>query len=92
LGRFQSSASAASLDSASVQVMLFADRLEIWNPGELPPSLTLAQLRVPHPSIPRNPLISEPLFLAHSVERAGRHAGHDRRVLGSGPVHARYPS
>jgi len=26
---------------------------------------------VPHPSIPRNPLISEPLFLAHYVERAG---------------------
>jgi len=29
--------------SASVQVMLFADRLEVWNPGELPPPLTLAQ-------------------------------------------------
>ena len=26
---------------------------------------------MPHPSIPRNPLISEPLFLAHYVERAG---------------------
>ncbi|MCK4303663.1 MAG: DUF4062 domain-containing protein [Candidatus Eisenbacteria sp.] len=57
--------------SASVQVMLFADRLEVWNPGELPPELTLAQLRVPHASIPRNPLLSEPLFLAHYIERAG---------------------
>src|SRR2546425_1390782 len=57
--------------NASVQVMLFADRLEVWNPGELPPSLTLALLRVPHASIPHNPLISEPLFLAHYVERAG---------------------
>ncbi|HXU32092.1 MAG TPA: DUF4062 domain-containing protein [Thermoanaerobaculia bacterium] len=57
--------------NASVQVMLFADRLEVWNPGELPPALSLAQLRVPHPSIPRNPLISEPLFLAHYIERAG---------------------
>jgi hypothetical protein len=28
-------------------------------------------LRVPHASIPHNPLISEPLFLAHYVERAG---------------------
>ncbi len=37
---------------ASVQVMLFADRLEIWNPGRLPPSLTLASLRVPHASVP----------------------------------------
>jgi ATP-dependent DNA helicase RecG len=57
--------------NASVQVMLFADRLEIWNPGELPPGLTLAQLRRPHASIPHNPLISEPLFLAHYIERAG---------------------
>lgn len=57
--------------NASVQVMLFADRLEVWNPGELPPALTLAQLRVPHPSIPHNPLISEPLFLARYIERAG---------------------
>ncbi|MCK4412363.1 MAG: DUF4062 domain-containing protein [Candidatus Eisenbacteria sp.] len=57
--------------NASVQVMLFADRLEVWNPGELPPELTLAQLRVPHASIPRNPLLSEALFLAHYIERAG---------------------
>jgi predicted HTH transcriptional regulator len=57
--------------NASVQVMLFADRLEVWNPGELPPSLTPERLREPHASIPRNPLIAEPLFLAHYVEKAG---------------------
>lgn len=28
-------------DNGSVQVMLFADRLEVWNPGRLPPPLTL---------------------------------------------------
>jgi predicted HTH transcriptional regulator len=56
---------------ASVQVMLFNDRLEVWNPGELPPSLTFDQLRLPHPSIPHNPLICDPLFLAHYNERAG---------------------
>ena len=32
----------------SVQVMLFADRLEIMNPGRLPPSLTIEQLKQPH--------------------------------------------
>jgi len=48
--------------NASVQVMLFADRLEVWNPGELPPSLTPERLREPHPSIPHNPLIAEPLY------------------------------
>jgi len=57
--------------NASVQVMLFADRLEIWNPGELPPPLTLERLRRPHPSIPRNPLIADPLFLARYIEKAG---------------------
>jgi len=57
--------------NASVQVMLFADRLEIWNPGQLPPPLTLDALRKPHPSIPHNPLIAEPLFLTRYIERAG---------------------
>jgi len=57
--------------NASVQVMLFADRLEVWNPGELPPSLTPERLREPHASIPRNPLIAEPLYLARYIEKAG---------------------
>ena len=57
--------------NASVQVMLFADRLEVWNPGELPPSLTPERLRGPHPSIPHNPLIAEPLYLVRYIEKAG---------------------
>ena len=57
--------------TASVQVMLFLDRLEIWNPGELPPALTFEKLRHPHASIPRNPLVAEPLFLARYAEKAG---------------------
>ena len=57
--------------NASVQVMLFADRLEIWNPGELPMTLTLAALREPHPSVPRNPLLAGPMFLAGYIEKAG---------------------
>jgi len=57
--------------NASVQVMLFADRLEVWNPGKLPPSLTPASLRAPHASIPHNPLIAEPLFLTRYIEKAG---------------------
>ncbi len=57
--------------NASVQVMLFADRLEVWNPGELPPTLTIAGLRLPHASIPHNPLIAEPMFLATYAEKAG---------------------
>ena len=57
--------------NASVQVMLFSDRLEIWNPGRLPPPLTLEQLREPHSSIPNNPLLAEPLYLTQYIERMG---------------------
>jgi len=54
-----------------VQVLVFADRIEVWNPGELPPGLTPALLREPHGPMPRNPLIAEPLFRVQYVEKAG---------------------
>jgi predicted HTH transcriptional regulator len=53
------------------QVIVFADRVEVWNPGELPPGLTPDLLRKPHGPIPRNPLIAEPLFRVKYVEKAG---------------------
>ena len=58
-------------DNASVQVMLFADRLEIRNPGRLPPPLTLEKLRTAHSSVPANPLLAESLYLAEYIERMG---------------------
>ena len=57
--------------TASVQVMLFADRLEISNPGALPPQLSIEQLKADHASYPRNPLIAETLYLARYIERMG---------------------
>ena len=54
-----------------VQVIVFADRIEVWNPEELPPGLTPELLRHPHGPIPRNPLIAEPLFRVKYVEKAG---------------------
>lgn len=54
-----------------VQVIVFADRVGVWNPGELPPGLTPDLLRKPHGPIPRNPLIAEPLFRIKYVEKAG---------------------
>ncbi len=57
--------------SASVQVNVFIDRVEIWNPGKLPPQLTVEALKKPHPSFPHNPLICEPFYLARYIERAG---------------------
>ena len=61
--------------NGSVQVMLFSDRLEINNPGQLPKSLTLESLRHPHNSVPHNPLIAEPLYLAQYIERMGTGTG-----------------
>ena len=61
--------------TGSVQVMLFADRLEVWNPGTLPPTLTLKQLRRPHASVPGNPLLAEALYLTKYIERMGTGTG-----------------
>lgn len=57
--------------NASVQVMLFKDRLEVWNPGSLPPPMTPETLRGPHASIPHNPLLAEPMYLTKYIERMG---------------------
>ena len=58
-------------DNSSVQVMLFADRLEVMNSGRLPPSLTVEKLRVAHQSLPANPRIAEPMYLLRYIERMG---------------------
>jgi len=57
--------------NASVEVRLFADRLEVWNPGTLPGTLTLESLHHDHPSVPFNPLIAESLYLTRYIEKAG---------------------
>ncbi|HHN47846.1 MAG TPA: DUF4062 domain-containing protein [Bacteroidales bacterium] len=57
--------------NASVQVMLFRNRLEVWNPGQLPYHLSISKLKQPHASYPANPLLAEPLYLAGYIERMG---------------------
>ena len=57
--------------NASVEVRLFTDRLEVWNPGRLPGTLTLEDLHRDHPSVPHNPLIAESLYLTRYIEKAG---------------------
>jgi predicted HTH transcriptional regulator len=57
--------------NASVQVMVFSDRIEVWNPGHLPRGLTPDRLREPHPSEPANPFIARPLYLARYIESLG---------------------
>lgn len=57
--------------NASVEVRLLADRLEIWNPGALPGTLTLEDLHGDHASIPNNPLLAESLYLTGYIEKLG---------------------
>ena len=57
--------------NGSVQVMLFRNRLEVWNPGQLPYGLTVSKLLEPHKSLPANPLIADPLFWTGYVDKVG---------------------
>jgi len=59
------------VSNASVEVRLFADRLEVWNPGEMPEGLPTSWLFEEHPSIPFNLLLAEPMFLTRYIERSG---------------------
>ena len=58
-------------DNSSVQVMLFADRLEVMNSGRLPSPLTVEKLRVAHQSLPSNPLLAESMYLLRYIEKMG---------------------
>ena len=57
--------------NSSVQVMLFQDRLEVRNPGQLPIGLTPAKLTGKHSSEPTNPILAHPVYLAGYIERLG---------------------
>ncbi len=57
--------------TSGVQVMVFADRVEVWNSGSLPEGLTVEDLKKPHTSFPANPLIANVLYLADYAQRAG---------------------
>jgi ATP-dependent DNA helicase RecG len=57
--------------SANAQVRIFDDRLEVWNPGDLPEGMTVDDLRRPHESKPRNKLIANAFFLIKYIEQFG---------------------
>lgn len=64
--------------TANVRVSIFDDRIEIMNPGGLPPELTIDDLKKPHNSIPRNPLIAKALYFIKYIEHWG--AGTQRMI------------
>ena len=43
-------------------------QMEASNPGELPPQLTIGDLKKEHPSIPRNPKIARIFYLYGYME------------------------
>lgn len=58
-------------NTSGVQVMIFADRVEVWNSGSLPSELTVDDLKKPHTSFPANPYIANVMYLADYAQRAG---------------------
>lgn len=55
----------------SIQVSVFKDRIEVYNPGSLPPELDISDLKEPHSSYPHNPLLAGCMFLTGEIERYG---------------------
>jgi len=56
---------------SKVQVRIFDDRMEFWNPGRLPEGWTVETLKEKHESIPPNPLIARHFFWIKYVEEVG---------------------
>ncbi len=56
---------------SKIQIRIFEDCLEIWNPGRLPEGWTVEKLKQKHESIPKNPLLFKQFFWIKLVEDVG---------------------
>ena len=57
--------------TSKVQVRIFDDRMEFWNPGMLPDGWTVETLKLVHESIPRNPALAKQFFWVKYIEEVG---------------------
>jgi ATP-dependent DNA helicase RecG len=57
------------------QIKIFDDYIWFYNIGGLPKGITLEQLKKPHSSVPRNPLIVHIFYLAGFIEEVGSGTG-----------------
>lgn len=55
----------------SIQISIFSDRIEIMNPGKLPKQLKISDLNKKHLSIPVNPFLARPFYLAGYINQLG---------------------
>ena len=55
-----------------IQIKVFKDRIQFWNPGQLPNQWTAVNLTREHPSMPFNPDIAAAFFRAGLIESWGR--------------------
>lgn len=55
-----------------VTIRVYDDRVYVWSPGELPPGITVEDLKKsPHDSSLRNPLLAQVFYFAGWIERWG---------------------
>lgn len=66
-----------------IQMQVFADRVVIWNEGELPVGYTLEMLMMPHKSRARNQMVADVFFRAGFIETWGRGIGKVREEMES---------
>lgn len=59
----------------TIGIAIYDDRIEIENPGILPPQLTPETIKQPHISYPYNPIIANVLFKTTFLENWGSGAG-----------------
>jgi len=56
---------------SKIQIRIFDDRIEFWNPGKLPEGWTVETLKEEHTSEPFNPLIARMFFWVGYIEEVG---------------------
>ena len=73
-----------------IHMRVWADRIQLWNEGTLPQSITIEKLMEDHESMPRNPLIAKVFYLMGFIENWGR--GYEKIRDAFKQVHLQVPT
>lgn len=57
--------------AGDIQIKVYDEHIEIWNPGWLPDELTVDALKRQHRSVPRNRLVADAFYKARLIEAWG---------------------